>query len=277
VQDGDNFAYAAQIEIEEQAVKSDTAITIDWSELSNNLYGDLIQASVDIDTAELLAFPQLTVEEVADGLANDSLVQSDLGLYVTCSPKDAACDTDGFAILGSTIDVPAYFSEGSGTWLVALTHADVAGAVSLVALRPEEASKQTVVTFESNSSSMTITVDLDDQSVVHVPAGDAVIDWSECTVDGLGASLRLGSLDTVQIARFSSNLEALSDDFVHLVGLADEIWEMNIEGSTEISLSEFWGDSPPVASDDIWLMAWRCSVCDSPVPRLLVVLEGVGQ
>ena len=77
VQDDDNFAYPA--EIEEKAVKSDTTITIDWSGLSLNLYGDLIEALVDLDTAELLAFPILSVEEVADGLANDTLVQSDLG------------------------------------------------------------------------------------------------------------------------------------------------------------------------------------------------------
>ena len=277
VQDADNFVYSAHIDIEEQSVQSGEVITIDWSGLSTNLYGDSLDPLADVDAAKLLAFPQLSPTEVADGLANDDLVQSDLGLYVTCVSEDASCRTDEFAIMGSKIDVPTYFDQGSGTWLVVLTHADVEGAVSLLALLPEDASEQTGASFDDNLSSMAITVDLSENPVVEVGSSDAVIDWSECTRDGLGAALRLGSLDRVQIARFDRDLEDLSADFVHLESLATEIWEADIEGRTEIGLAEFWGEEAPVASDDLWLMAWRCSACDIPVPRILAVLEGIGE
>ena|GEM_PF-4191539 len=276
VQDADNFVYSAEIQIEAQTVQSDAVITLDWSGLLTNLYGDSIDPLVDIDTAKLLAFPQLSAEEVAEGLANDDLVQSDLGLYVTCTPENATCRTDEFEVMGSTIDVPSYFSEGSGTWLLVLSHADVAGAVNLFTLQPALASTQTSVSFEAGSSSMAVSVDLSTLPVLDAGGRDALIDWGDCTRDGLGASLRLGSLDRVQIGRFSQDLGALSADFVHLESLATELWELDIEGRTQVRLSEFWGQAVPAEGDERWLMAWSCTACDIPVPRLLVVMEGIG-
>ncbi len=62
VQAARRFVYSADIDIEEQSVQFREVITIDWSGLSTNLYGDARDPPAD----------------VADRLANDDLVQSDL-------------------------------------------------------------------------------------------------------------------------------------------------------------------------------------------------------
>ena len=63
VQAASRFVYSADIDIEEQSVQSGETITIDWSGLSTNLYGD----------------PPDRPTDVGDGLVNDDPVQSDLG------------------------------------------------------------------------------------------------------------------------------------------------------------------------------------------------------
>ena len=74
------------------------------------------------------------------------------------------------------------------------------------------------------------------------------------------------------------SLAEIESRFVELDSLAEETWTADIEGLTELSLSELEGEReyPGVDGDSRWLLALSCGSCDTPVPRVLMVLTPAG-
>ena len=99
--DGTNFSYTSEMSIASVALQAGADATIDWSGLSTDIQGHASQMS-DVDKLTLLVLKEATQEEVEVGLAEDTLQQSDITLYMLCEPaeigSESQCNLSDFGI-----------------------------------------------------------------------------------------------------------------------------------------------------------------------------------
>ncbi len=274
--DANNFAWTADLAVDVLPARALTDVTLRWPALTRDLQGHALDPLADVAQAKLVAFRDLSPAEVAEGLAADTVFQSDVTLYVVCEPSDAACRLSDFGILGSAVDVSAYFEEGAATWLLALARPGEPGAAALAFLDPR-ADGDTTVSLTDDTGRLAVEVDLRSLAPVRVPADDPalLLAWDGLTVDGRGNPLALGSVDGVSVARYDAPLAELEEHVFDLLTRTDDVWSAPTSGRS-VDLSTLAGPRPfpGIDADGTWLFALTCSSCTNPTPRFVTVLVG---
>lgn len=275
--DAHNFTYQSELQIRQYTRQSGQDLTFDWSDLSLGLQQNLIDPTQDIDELVLVVFSELSSEDVSDGLANDTLQQADVTTYMQCHPVEAEtqCDLSDFGLLGSVPGMQDYFVEDSGTWLIALQSESFAGAQALIFLEPKDGATSEPIRIDDDSTEVDVSVNLSSLEPLGLMRdGQGSLDWSSLSVDGYGNSMAIHTLSELQIGRYEESLDEIAQQFVALDQLAEEVWTADIEGRTHVDLSELVGSRPfpGVDNQSRWLLALSCGSCDSPVPRVLMVL-----
>lgn len=271
--DANNFTYTADLSADVLPARALSDVTVEWSALTRDLQGHALDPLHDLATARLVAFRDLTPDEVAAGLAAETLFQSEVTLYVTCAPEDAACALTDFGILGSALDVSEYFAEDAATWLLALARPDEPGAAAIAFLEPTPAGPATVSL--DGPGRLDVQVDFRSLDPVHVPADDphVLLSWDTLTRDGLGNPLALGSVDGVALARFDAPLDELEGRVFDLLA-GPEVWTAaTSERAVDLSTLEGPRPFPGVDADGTWLFALTCASCTNPTPRFVTVLS----
>lgn len=279
--DEHNFSYQAWMQADEQPLAEYHDSTIDWSGLTEDVHGRPVDPVADVDDATLLLFPDMSPDEVCAGLVEDRLQQSDVGLYMVCTPDDTSCRLDEFGLLGSYPGIAQYFEEDRGSWLVMLAADDEAGGIAYLFLRPDASSPEIEATIADDSSSIELDVDLGAGSPVPVAAdGDTELDWSGLTRDGLGNDLAVYKLDELLLGRYDEDLTAIEDRFYDLEAMAGDQWTLEVPETDSARLTDLaTADGEPFAgftADGRWLIALRCSTCTNPMPRFVASLEVAG-
>jgi hypothetical protein len=205
----------------------------------------------EIVELQMFVFPELGLEEVARGLGDDTLIQSDVGIFLESEPGEPLPLAEEFAFL-----------EGEGTWLLAAVDAqeEVRRMAFLIP------SDEGVEELDWRADSAQITVDL---SWGEPLAWGAVYDWSGVTVDVQGRELLHRQLDRISAARVELDLEELASRFIELEELATERVDADLEGQVKLSADRLPGFEPGAG----WVMGLSCASCSSPVPRVLVRME----
>ena len=278
LEDPNNFAYTAALDVEVTPVAPMTDLLIDWTALTRDIQGHAV-GPTDIATARLIAFRDATPAEVADGLTNDDLTQSEVSIYLTCSSEDRACPLSEFALHGSGVDVSQYTEPGASTWLIALSRAQEAGAGAMIFFNPTEGETNTTVAINDASSRLDVEVDLHSLAPVVVEADDpnVTLDWSELSTDGLGNPINLDGIDEVFVARYDATFPELESQVFDLMTLSPDTWVGDVSGARSLVLSDLDGPRPfpGVDATSTWLVALTCSTCTNPAPRFVTVLQGV--
>ena len=273
LEDANNYSYTASLDVDVHAMAEFQDALVRWPKLSRDIQGHAVCPD-DLDDAWLVVFQQLTPDEVAQGLATDTLQQQDVTLFLTCTPSDAGCWLSDFNLFGNYLDVQQYFEVGTGTWMVALIDSRESGVKSLVFLEADASSEQTQVTIDSATAVLDATVDLRSLTPVYsTGATDLVIDWSALTVDGLGNEMSLHTLDRLLLGRFDDSRRELERDFFDLEQDAEDLWTLDVEGTQSADLSQLNGFEG-ISDDGLWLLALQCMSCDNPAPRFLTELRG---
>jgi hypothetical protein len=282
LQDAWNFRYQSELDIELHERAAGADIAIEWSGLRTGLQNNIIDPEQDIDQLVLVVFSELSPVQVREGIATDTLQQADVRVYMLCTPGEGEtrCVLSEFGLLGSYPGMDEYFVEDSGTWLVALQGDQLTGAQALIFMRPVEGAGESPIHVDDQSTQVCTEVDLESQDPVGLPSASrgGVLDWSELSTDGYGNPMALHTLSQLQIARYDESLAEIETRFVELDSLAEETWTADIEGRTELSFSELEGEReyPGIDGDSRWLLALSCGSCDTPVPRVLIVLTPGG-
>ena len=172
--DVNNFSYSAELQVQAQVLAEHEDSLFDWSALSRDLLGDVVEAT-DVGEALLLVMPALAHDEVVDKLVTDKLIMADVAGYFLCEPEGTDCNFSEFGIRGSYPGPQNYFIEGSGSWLVVLASDMGLGQVSMLFLEPRADSDSTLASFDDDSASLDLAVDLRSLQPVSVPLdGDLV-------------------------------------------------------------------------------------------------------
>ena len=275
-QDENNYSYSSALNIEQFSLKPESNIIFDWSNLTVDVQGHEVDPQ-SVEKLTLLAFLYLTPEEIQLNLANDTLLQADISLYVICTPEENTCALEDFGILGADLYVPEYFIADQAVWLTALQSSEIKGGFSFALLVPEAESTLTEVQFDNQTAALQADVDFHSLEPVYFPEGqaDIIIDWRELDRDGLGNEIEPTKVDSVFVSKYSQSVQDLENNIFDLMTMGDEIWSMPLDTSGEASLQNLVGETEFTGIDDshVWLLALECSSCLNPAPRFVTRLK----
>ncbi len=278
--DDHNYSFVGTLDIESFEAQELTSVLIHWENLTTDLQGHALDLD-DLDVAALVVFRYLSQEEVAQGISDNDLQQSDVSLYVEAplEPGQTSVNLGDLTLFGNDIDVEQYFEEGYGTWLFTLNTGDTPGVGSRMAAFFEPTPGSDIVDIEITDGTALVTVDADLTGLVplELPAGGtATVGWDGLTTDGQGNEIQLGSIDRLMVAQYATLTPAdLEAQFLDLEILADLQYDLTLEGQTEADLATLGGDDggfPGISADGTWILALRCDTCANPAPPFLTVL-----
>ena len=280
LEDANNYSLSSTLDVDVFTLKAQTDAVIDWSGLTTDVQGQPVSPG-DVDQVLLVAFLELEPEEIAAGLASDSLDQGDATLFVICSPEGVTrCALSDFSILGSSLDVEEVFLPDAATWLVALQTTGGVGARSFVFLKATEQATETTVSVGNDTAALSVDVDLRGLVPLAVlPGAVPRLEWGELETDGLGNPMDLSSLDSLVVLRSAWDVDQAAASILDLEREAADSWSLALDGGVDADLAALEGDTAFTGFSDegTWWLGFKCSGCTHPAPRFLTrVVLGEG-
>lgn len=283
--DEHNYTIEASLAIPSIDVAELSDVVFDWSDVTSDLQCHAVDPVADIDTISLMLFRNLTQEEIAAGLADGSLEQTELGAFLNGEPADATTwNLVDLGFFGTDVDIEDQTAAGVGSWLIAINTGDVVGvgARDLLFINPTASEPNTEARFTDGCGKLAIDPDLDALEPVPVAAeGPWTVDWSGLTQDGQDHALEFGDIDLAMLAWYPGyTTQALEEDFFDLELNAALTWNADLDGHEELDFSALLDSTgstfPGFAAgegDGLWLFALRCTLCPNPAPLLLTILQ----
>ena len=256
-------------------------LTVDWSQITHDLQGHEMDPVADIDNVAMVIFRYLSQDEVEQKLSDNTLVQSDIGLYVSVETGDeTSAIVSDFTLLGNEIGPHQFLEEDQGTYLMYLQKGNVVGVGVMMSqfFVPTASSSETTLNFSNDSTILDYQVFLEDLDPLTINEGsDVEVDWSTLITNGLGQDFESADVDQVMLAYYAdTTLSQLESEFLDIELLADEIFFLDIGNETSINLSDAESEMGPFTGIDdsgMWLLALRCGSCANPAPLFLTTLE----
>jgi len=207
--DDNNYVFAGSMDVTPYEVAELTDITIDWSQLTEDLQTHEMDPEVDINTSAVVVFRYLTNDEVEIGLSENTLEQADVALYVfTDVTGRTSVNLSEHTLFGTDVDVETYFELAYGeTWMVTLTTGDTPGVGTRMAafLTPTAESEVTEVVLQNDSTVVYVDTDMTSLTQPAVADGyDGTIDWGGLTTDSQGNAISQGDIDQVMVGVYES-------------------------------------------------------------------------
>ncbi len=274
LEDRHNFTYTSSLDAAAVEVAEARDLSVSWDGLETDLRGRPSEVGEAGGQVAVLLFPQLSRAQVLEGLAADSLTQDAIGGWFLCEPEGASCPLSDFCLDHTCLDPAEHFTADRGTWMLMLREAGTQEVLSLLFLDPSVDSEVLEVAIDDDSAQLEVVADLASADALAVPTrSELQLDWSALSVDGQGLPLALHRLDVLELARFDQDLPELEEQFLRLDELSSTRWSLDIEGRIGVDLEELGPDGfGGMDPDGTWLLALRCSGCNSPVPKVIVRL-----
>ena len=275
--DANNYSYSATFDITAFEVEEQADVEICWDGLTTNIRGETIDPVTDVEQVQLVVFLELSPEEVGEGLAQNTISQSDATIFVSCEPGESTCcSLSEFELFGNALDINEYFTEErGGSWLLNFSDGSISGTQMTAILLPRVAATATEVDIGDDTATLDVNVDLSSLTpVVVTPNTPALtMDWTGVTTTGLGNKLDLRLVDRLLLGSYSSTVAEMEDRVWEIETGADSLFEVEVSGG-EADLSGLTGTGTWAGVDSgTWLMALYCSACTNPAPRFVTVLE----
>lgn len=277
-----NYSWTGLLNIPSYTTAEYADVKLNFGSLDQDMLCHGMDPVADVDSLGLTRFPTLSWEDIAVGLTNNSLLQSDTNGYVSCEPGDeTSCMLGDFTFGGTAYDVVSVYGQAGGSFLLVVSSGfePGQGALYLAFLDPQPSSAVTEVDLTPTCDVVDYDVDLVSLTKLSVPAGCTNIEWSGLTVSGNGEPLVPGKLDEVLIGHYSTlTPDDIDDQFTDVEVIADELYTLELTGGTSADLSgAVSADGAPFegfTSEGTWLLGLRCTAnCTNPAPMFMTVVE----
>ena len=287
LQDGNNYAFSGILDGPSFPLAEYSDVSLSWASLTEDLQCHPLDPVEDIDNVALMIFPRLSEEEVELGLANDSLEQVDLGVYLSYEPfGDTEVSLTELTFFGTDADIEAEFYEGHGAWLLVLTTGTTIGVGSRMIAFMTPTAEEPAMTGEIRDGCEVLDAHADLEALEAVPVsstGPWTLDWSALRVNAIGQPFQPLDVSEVMLARYPYSREELQARFLDLELIADRTWTAPHLSGTQVDLSTLVDEADGSsfsgftagsgsAEAETWLFALRCGTCANPAPPFLTVV-----
>ena len=279
LEDAWNFNFTADFTAEVVPVADcPDDLTTEWSGLTEDIQGHPLDPTAEIDTMRVVRIQGMTPEEVLADISSNALMMSDISGNVDHTPTGGAtaAPLSVYTFNGTPIDpsVEVCSSIDNAYFLTALTGLYSYRGLVFFAPTPEETN--TEVVLSSDTSTLSVEVDLASSSVPVSMAKDYVLDWIGLTQDGQDNPFSVSNIDYLMLARYDLTVEEMEAQFFDLQTIAAEVYTADIGGLGEFTLSEAvdaqGGAFPGFEGDGVWLLGLFCTTCSNPAPLFLGVV-----
>jgi hypothetical protein len=292
----DNYGLESQFVIQATSVKPSSEIFFDWSAVSADFLGHAV-GPADVGMVEI-ALWNLTLEQFEAKFNSDALTQTDLAIIGTILPSTPTTTTGSIYDLTETgqpldrsmidpyLDIGNYPAQNHiYTALVASGTNLGKGTRMLQAFRLDASSTNTDVDIASDSTTLSLSVDLHSLHALGVPTNTPriVVDWNNLQTTAQGEPFDPSQITEVRVARYSKSRTELEqrENFTNLDTIADELYSSEVLIGTSFDLSRtrdatgkyFSG----IDASGTWLLALNCGDCANPAPWYMTVLTACGQ
>lgn len=277
-----NYQWTGVLNIPSFTTAEYADVNIKFDTLSDDMLCHGMDPVADVDNLGMTRFPNLSWEEIAVGLTNNSLLQSDTNGYVSCEPGDAThCKLSDFSFGGTAYDVVSVYGQAGGSFLLVVAKGfdPGQGGLFLAFLDPQPTSDVTEISLTPTCDVVDYDVDMTQLTPTKVSGGCTNIDWTGLTVAGNGEPLIPGKLDQVLVAHYDAlTPDEIDDQFTDVEVLADELYTLELTGGTQADLAGLvTADGKAFegfTADGTWLMGLRCTAnCTNPAPMFMTVVE----
>lgn len=280
--DANNYAFDGALRLPSTPVATASDLTLDWRAATTDLECHPLDPAADVDLVSVLHLRDLTPDEVAAAIADDTLAMSDVTAFGTWTndAAETAVPLSALQLLGQPAHFEAQLTEGSGAWLLGLARGTTPGVGMAVLgfLDPQDASTTTTVDIAGGCGQLEAAADLHDLAPVPAPLrGPYTLDWSAVTTDARGLPFTSSDVDSVMLARYDhAPIADLEAGFLDLEQQHDGLWSQPVADTTAASLDALVDAEgaafPGLDTDATWILALRCGRCANPAPPVLTVL-----
>lgn len=290
----ENYAWTGSLNIPQYVTAEHADVHIDFTGLDHDLLCHDLDPVAGVESVGLTRFPLLSMEEIAEGLTDNSLKQVNTNGFVSCLPQDSRtdCYLSEFNFAGTSYDTVGVYGHEGGSFLLSFSGStDPSGdAVWLGFLVPTPDSDVTEVQVLPTCDVVDYEVTLDGDRPAGMDAfgatiettplaksGPWCIDWTGLTVTGNLEPLQPGKLDEVLIGHYTQSPSEIAAQFLDIEELATELYTLELTGGTHADLaSAVSADGaafPGFTDDGTWVLGLRCTSCTNPVPMFLTVVD----
>jgi hypothetical protein len=271
-----NYTFTSDITLTPAKLKANSELMFDWSMVNSDFMGRPINPKTDIDSALLVLFHDLTVEQLEEHVNADdgSLTQFNAGaLQLLTNNTLTSASLYDFAVPGTTntyrtsadvkaaIDTnvdPTKTDPSNHVFALMLEKGTGlgVGARMIQAFTIDPTSQTTSITLGPStrvapgtgghtggttgpSTSLVFDVDLEHLTPVGLPAGQAnvMVDWSGMTTNALGRDWQSRSISKITVGHYTQTLSELETKFLDLESIAQDSYSADVPSDEPISLS----------------------------------------
>lgn len=299
VNPANNYAFSSTVSLTIQKVAPEAQLTFDWSELTT----DITKQPIDVTSGEvqaiLVSLLQLTPTDFEAKLnANERLNTysvAAMAVYPAPTAPQTTADIYEFGAPGNETPLTAdeiapylVFSSYPPTnytfAVLVQDEKDAAKGVRMVqGFQLDEESLNTEVKITDTSADLQYSTDLTTITPVQFPAGNANItaDWSgmNMLMNGLGDEWEDRYIDEVMIGHYSLTPAELTEQFLALENIADEMYRGPVTAGDMLNLSSLVEENTGAAFSGIddtgtWILALNCTTkCTNPAPWYLTIVK----
>ena len=281
--DENNYVFSGTLDIQSYPLKEFSDVLFDWGGLTKDLQGHDLNPATDIDTSAIIVLsPELTEEDIEEGLSTNTLSQSAMVAYLSLSPNGTTqASLSEYTVFGNDIDIETYFEASYGNWLFTIATGDTPGVGTRMTsfLQPGAEATAESLTLTDDATLLTVDVDLTTLTPLAVEAGTAnlSVDWSGLTAKGDGSEFVARDVDQVMVAHYASlGLSDLEEQFLDIELIADTIWTVSVSSGTTVDFANLYSatdDFTGIDDEGVWILALRCTTCANPAPPFLSILQ----
>lgn len=280
LQDENNYTYEGTLDVPVYPTVSRTDVEVCWGGLTKDLLCHDLEPSTEIIDAILV---RMNIDEATteEHLVEDTVYTSDFTGYVDFRPEtgDVCANLTDFTLDGSPfstedeyvedllymITLSDSFSLGTGTRMIAFLAPSTTSDVASVEVQ------------DVGCDMLEYTADLAGATPVTLGSEPWIAGWTQLTRDGMGNPLKQEKIDSLMIGYYEGETpESLQTQLLDLELIADELYELDLEGASAADLTDATGANgnfSGLTGDGTWLLALRCNSCYNPAPKFLGVLQ----
>jgi hypothetical protein len=295
ITDQTNYKLTNDFTIQLARLKDNTDLVFDWSQVTRDFFGKVLDPAADIDTF-LISLWALTPAEIREALKKDDLPLTSNSGVITTFPDGTFTSQHllGFDELGNplppehlwarfnTADPAFAYPQDLYTFLaMASTGTEVGKGPRMLALfNIDPAATDTELHMTNDSTKLEYSVDLLRAAPVEVPptVPGLTIDWGQMKTNAIGNPYNYYQITSAAVAHFGEkSLAELQTQFLQLEDIADGWWSGDVLSGNSVDLSTLvdknGGAFPGTSADGVWMAALFCTNCNNPAPWSITILE----
>jgi len=290
--EANNYSFTSTITLTPTTVKDMSNLMFDWSGLSKDFLGHMLNPATQLNTAIAMLW-DLDLNHLETALNADALFTSDL--IVSPPPSlgltgQTSANLYDFTINGTPL-TPDQFNQyfdatlykpADSSFLVALQSGTELGRniKMLQAFQLDASSSNTKVTLTNDSTKLTYSANLHNLTITGVPGGTPalMLDWSQMHTNALGATFQEGYITSAVVGHFTQSPSELEAKFLDLDTTATNYYRADVASGSVLDFTTLKDDKtgqsfPGISNDGTWLVGLICGNCRNPAPWYMTILK----